>query len=188
MDRTLQRSKLFNSKHNSNGPGLPFQTKGCPVPLLPLWSEGVTDSGFLVKKPCGSHTRLCPTTSMLSGQKGSWTSGYLILISLVVGEERGHLSRPLTDDNSAGLSGWRSLSLSERCLGSWNHGPFLPSRRKWVQLPAPRAVSPALENRLPEITRKMDVLQGLEHFRVQKGICCRRLLPHLPCKSAEVIM
>ena len=54
------------------------------------WSEGVTDSGFLVKKPCGSHTQLCPTTSMRSGQKGSWTSGYLILISLVVGEERGH--------------------------------------------------------------------------------------------------
>ena len=78
--------------------------------------------------------------------------------------------RPLTDDNSAGLSGWRSLSLSERCLGSWNHGPFLPSRRKWVQLPAPRAVSPALENRPPEITRKTDVLDSQEHFRVQKGI------------------
>ena len=71
MDRTLQKSKLFNSKHNSNAPGLPFQTKGCPVPLLPPWREGVTDPGFPVKKPCGSHTQLCPSTSTLLGQKGS---------------------------------------------------------------------------------------------------------------------
>ena len=86
-----------------------------------------------------------------------------------------------------------SLRLEEPLLlremsGVMEPRSFLPSRRKWVQLPAPRAVSPALENRPSEITRKTDVLDSQEHFRVQKGICCRRLLPHLPCKSAEVIM
>lgn len=78
---------------------------------------------------------------------------------------------PLTDDNSAGLSGWRVLSLSERGLGVMGP-PSRPSLRcKWVQIPAPTAASPALGKGLPEITGKDGcAAESLKQVGAQKGM------------------
>ena len=76
---------------------------------------------------------------------------------------------PLPDDNSAGLSGWRVLSLSERGLGVMGP-PSHPSLRcKWVQFPAPTAPSPALEKGLPEITGKDGCAAESEAGRSSEG-------------------
>lgn len=105
------------------------------------------------------------------GCKGHWTSGCLILLSPRVSKERGRLSGALTDDNSAGLSGWRVLSLSERGLGVMGP-PSRPSLRcKWVQIPAPTAASPALGKGLPEITGKDGcAAESLKQVGAQKGM------------------